>query len=125
MQFNIVESEKGKIASFVTSTDGGNVTGASRKSRVKKGARKYTSLCFNCNEGGHRVRNCPYERRNDRICHKCGSKNHLIRACPKLEKLLKQLRSVSSDTDKDFAKRNEKLEQAQKSKVETVDIISV
>ena len=80
---------------FVTSPDGGNVGGMSRKCRVKKGARKYTSLCYNCNENGHRMKKCPYARRNERICHKCGAQSHLIRTCPKLLEDLKKLHSDS------------------------------
>lgn len=81
VQFQIVNTDKGKIAIFVTSPGGGNL---GRKSRVKKGARKFTSLCYNCNENGHRMKKCPYEKRDLRTCHKCGAKSHLIRTCPKL-----------------------------------------
>lgn len=81
VQFQILHTERGKIAALVRSPDGGNVR---RKSRVKKGARKFTTLCYNCNENGHRMKKCPYERRNLRTCHKCGAKSHLIRTCPKL-----------------------------------------
>ncbi|XP_078375611.1 uncharacterized protein LOC144658961 [Oculina patagonica] len=94
VQFKIDSSDKGKIAVFVTSPDGGNV-GMSRKCRVKKGARKYTSLCYNCNENGHRMKKCPYGRRNERKCHKCGAQSHLIRTCPKLFEDLEKLRSDS------------------------------
>lgn len=81
VQFKIVSTGKGKIAVLVTSPDGGNV---GRKTRVKKGARKFTTLCYNCNENGHRMKKCPYARRDLRTCHKCGAKSHLIRTCPKL-----------------------------------------
>jgi len=95
VQFKTVSSEKGKIAVFVTSPDGGNVRGMSRKRRLKKGARKYTSLCYNCNENGHRMKKCPYARRNERTCHKCGAQSHLIRTCPKL---LKDLEKAYEDS---------------------------
>jgi len=81
VQFQTVNTDKGKIAVLVTSPDGGNVP---RKSRVKKGARKFTTLCYNCNENGHRMKKCPYARRDLRTCHKCGAKSHLIRTCPTL-----------------------------------------
>ncbi|XP_020622803.1 protein lin-28 homolog [Orbicella faveolata] len=95
VRFKTVSSERGKIAVFVTSTDGGNVRGLSHKCRVKKGARKYTSLCYNCNENGHRMKKCPYARRNERACHKCGAQSHLIRTCPKL---LEDLEKVCNDS---------------------------
>lgn len=93
VQFKTVSSDKGTIAVFVTSPDGGNVRSLSRKCRVKKGARKYTSLCYNCNMNGHRMKNCPYARRVERTCHNCGSQSHLIRTCPKLLEQLTELRS--------------------------------
>ncbi|KAJ7388766.1 hypothetical protein OS493_035877 [Desmophyllum pertusum] len=104
VQFKIVSSEKGKIAVFVTSPDGGNVGRVSRKCRVKKGARKYTSLCYNCNENGHRMKKCPYARRDERTCHKCGAQSHLIRTCPKtmedLEKLRNDSRMENTDNER-------------------------
>ena len=90
VQFQTVNTDKGKIAVLVTSPDGGNVP---RKSRVKKGARKFTTLCYNCNENGHRMKKCPYARRDLRTCHKCGAKSHLIRTCPTL------LEQIDSRTD--------------------------
>ena len=87
--FRITDSDKGKVAVLVTSRDGGTVKGASRKSRLKKGARKYTNKCFNCNAIGHRVKSCPYDRKENKTCHNCGSLEHLILKCPKLEKSLK------------------------------------
>lgn len=83
VQFQIVNSEKGKIAILVTSPDGGQLK---RKGRFKKGARKFTTLCYNCNNNGHRMKKCPYEKRNLRTCHKCGGDTHLIRSCPQLMK---------------------------------------
>jgi hypothetical protein len=82
VSFKITDSDKGQIAVGVTSADGGTIKGASRKNRAKQGARKYTSLCFNCNKEGHRAKKCPYERKTNRTCHKCGSNMHIIRKCP-------------------------------------------
>lgn len=93
VQFKTVSSDKGTIAAFVTSPDGGNVGCMSRKCRAKKGARKYTSLCYNCNENGHRMKKCPYARRVERTCHKCGSRSHLVRTCPRLMELFGELRT--------------------------------
>ena len=95
VQFKIDSSDKGKIAVFVTSPNGGNVGGVWPKCRVKKGARKYTSLCYNCNENGHRMKKCPYARRDERTCHKCGAQSHLIRTCPRR---LEDLEKLSSDS---------------------------
>ena len=91
VQLQIVNTDKGKIAVLVTSPDGGNVKKKSRS--VKKGAKKHTSLCYNCNEQGHRMKKCPYARRHLRTCHRCGESNHLIRTCPRL-----------METDKDSTK---------------------
>lgn len=93
VKFKTVSSDKGTIAVYVTSPDGGNIRRLSRKCRVKKGARKYTSLCYNCNTNGHRMKNCPIARRVERTCHKCGSQNHLIRTCPRLLEQLSELRA--------------------------------
>lgn len=93
VQLQIVNTDKGKIAVLVTSPDGGNVKKKSRS--VKKGARKHTSLCYNCNEQGHRMKKCPYARRHLRTCHKCGESNHLIRTCPRL-----------MESDKDSTRNN-------------------
>ncbi|XP_031569814.1 protein lin-28-like [Actinia tenebrosa] len=82
VSFKITDSDKGRIAVCVTSTDGGKIKSATRKTRTKQGARKYTSLCFNCNKGGHKAKKCPYERTTNRLCHKCGSNMHIIRKCP-------------------------------------------
>lgn len=101
MRFKITDSEKGKIAVLVTSRDGGTVKGASRKGRLRKGARKYTNKCFNCNETGHRVKSCPYEKKENKTCHNCGSKEHLILKCPKLEKGLKNVTNKLTDAIKE------------------------
>lgn len=100
--FKITDSDKGQVAVCVTSKDGGSVKGASRKNRVKQGARKYTSLCFNCNNSGHRAKKCPYERRPNRTCHKCGSDSHIIRKCPLIlceKEKAKQLKSESNEEE--------------------------
>ncbi|XP_068696096.1 uncharacterized protein [Montipora capricornis] len=81
VQFQVVNTEKGKIAALVTSPDGGYVR---RKRRVQKGARKFTTLCYNCNKSGHRMKKCPYKKRTLRTCHECGANSHLIRNCPRL-----------------------------------------
>ena len=97
----ITESDKGKVAVLVTSRDGGSVKGASRKSRIKKGARKYTNKCFNCNATGHRVKSCPYEKKDSKTCHNCGSQEHLILKCPKLVKGLKKMVNELTDLKKE------------------------
>ena len=84
VEFGVIESDKGKIAIQVSGIGGGNVKGASRKSRKKKGARKLTNLCFNCNAPGHLLKDCPVDRVGSRTCHQCGSNDHLIRKCPLL-----------------------------------------
>ena len=88
---------------FVTSSDGGNVRDRSLKCRVKKGVRKPdTSLCYNYNENGHRMKKCPYARRNERACQKCGVQSRLIRTNPKrLEDLEKACNDLGAESTGD------------------------
>lgn len=40
--------------------------------------------CANCNEEGHRSRDCPQERKKDRgprTCKNCGSEEHIAKEC--------------------------------------------
>jgi len=42
-------------------------------------------LCLNCNEPGHRLKNCPHARK----CFRCGNSGHVARECPEVSELEK------------------------------------
>ena len=46
---------------------------------------KVVISCANCNEEGHRSRDCKQDRKQDRgprTCKNCGSEEHLAKECP-------------------------------------------
>lgn len=129
VSFKITESDKGQIAVCVTSTDGGKIKGATRKNRTKQGARKYTSLCFNCNKGGHKAKKCPYERTTSRSCHKCGSNMHIIRKCPLILAHSKENSSENgaeiTNEGEQYRKECEKMDSCKESSSEKSEIAKI
>mmetsp|Transcript_25456 Transcript_25456/g.41062 ORF Transcript_25456/g.41062 Transcript_25456/m.41062 type:complete len:576 (-) Transcript_25456:33-1760(-) len=54
---------------------------------------KKKNICLNCNEVGHRLKNCPYGRK----CFQCGNVGHVARECPNISERIRMLQKKRSE----------------------------
>lgn len=82
-----------------------NASDKSRQAKpgvVRKDENKSEEIrCFNCNQSGHRAKECTKPKRDRGSCYECGEQGHVLRNCPRKQK--KPTVSADADSKKDTA----------------------
>jgi len=56
-------------------------------------------ICLNCNEAGHRLKNCPYGRK----CFQCGNIGHVARECPSVSERIRMMQKYRDTPSPDLS----------------------